>query len=223
MDLSTKQYFECRSAVLAPFSIVTIVVIFHENKVVSVILFLPRTSPKLLEIHTHICILHMHVHTHTHTYIHIHTCKVFFHFFAFVKVILLHLCVFNLFFHILFNRSLAFRGSPCLLLLVTCRPVQVYKQLNIVSPLRLCCSSWWLHLFPSCILAIWSQRILCICIPFIWCSCTSLLLCRSKKVIELGSGYGLAGLVIAMATEALEVVISDGNPQVVDCILLIWS
>lgn len=41
---------------------------------------------------------------------------------------------------------------------------------------------------------------------------------RSKKVIELGSGYGLAGLVIAMATEALEVVISDGNPQVVDYI-----
>uniref|UniRef100_A0A5B7BWE7 Calmodulin-lysine N-methyltransferase n=1 Tax=Davidia involucrata TaxID=16924 RepID=A0A5B7BWE7_DAVIN len=44
---------------------------------------------------------------------------------------------------------------------------------------------------------------------------------RSKKVIELGSGYGLAGLVIAAVTEALEVVISDGNPQVVDCILLI--
>lgn len=43
----------------------------------------------------------------------------------------------------------------------------------------------------------------------------------SKKVIELGSGYGLAGLVIAAATDALEVVISDGNPQVVDCILLI--
>lgn len=43
---------------------------------------------------------------------------------------------------------------------------------------------------------------------------------RSKRVIELGSGYGLAGLVIAATTEALEVVISDGNPQVVDCILL---
>ncbi|CAI9766690.1 unnamed protein product [Fraxinus pennsylvanica] len=39
---------------------------------------------------------------------------------------------------------------------------------------------------------------------------------RSKRVIELGSGYGLAGLVIAMVTDALEVVISDGNPQVVD-------
>ncbi|PSS00472.1 Calmodulin-lysine N-methyltransferase [Actinidia chinensis var. chinensis] len=41
---------------------------------------------------------------------------------------------------------------------------------------------------------------------------------RSKKVIELGSGYGIAGLVIAAVTEALEVVISDGNPQVVDYI-----
>ncbi|XP_024460778.2 calmodulin-lysine N-methyltransferase isoform X3 [Populus trichocarpa] len=41
---------------------------------------------------------------------------------------------------------------------------------------------------------------------------------RSKRVIELGSGYGLAGLVIAATTEALEVVISDGNPVVVDYI-----
>ncbi|XP_008241832.1 PREDICTED: calmodulin-lysine N-methyltransferase isoform X1 [Prunus mume] len=41
---------------------------------------------------------------------------------------------------------------------------------------------------------------------------------RSKRVIELGSGYGLAGLVIAAVTEASEVVISDGNPQVVDYI-----
>ncbi|KAI7756780.1 hypothetical protein M8C21_014451 [Ambrosia artemisiifolia] len=41
---------------------------------------------------------------------------------------------------------------------------------------------------------------------------------RSKKVIELGSGYGLAGLLIAAVTEASEVVISDGNPQVVDYI-----
>ncbi|XP_058767141.1 calmodulin-lysine N-methyltransferase [Vicia villosa] len=39
---------------------------------------------------------------------------------------------------------------------------------------------------------------------------------RSKKVIELGSGYGLAGFVIAAVTEASEVVISDGNPLVVD-------
>ncbi|XP_066396362.1 calmodulin-lysine N-methyltransferase-like isoform X2 [Miscanthus floridulus] len=37
---------------------------------------------------------------------------------------------------------------------------------------------------------------------------------RSKKVLELGSGYGLAGLVIAASTNADEVVISDGNPQV---------
>lgn len=41
---------------------------------------------------------------------------------------------------------------------------------------------------------------------------------RSRKVIELGSGYGLAGLIIAMVSDALEVVISDGNPQVVDYI-----
>ncbi|KAE8010628.1 hypothetical protein FH972_006983 [Carpinus fangiana] len=41
---------------------------------------------------------------------------------------------------------------------------------------------------------------------------------RYKRVIELGSGYGLAGLVIAAITEASEVVISDGNPQVVDYI-----
>ncbi|KAL6596042.1 hypothetical protein ACP70R_047406 [Stipagrostis hirtigluma subsp. patula] len=38
---------------------------------------------------------------------------------------------------------------------------------------------------------------------------------RSKKVLELGSGYGLAGLVVAASTDADEVVISDGNPQVV--------
>ncbi|KAL8151721.1 hypothetical protein V2J09_021529 [Rumex salicifolius] len=36
---------------------------------------------------------------------------------------------------------------------------------------------------------------------------------RAKKVIELGSGYGLAGLVIAIGSEASEVVVSDGNPQ----------
>ncbi|KAL5210907.1 hypothetical protein ABZP36_006530 [Zizania latifolia] len=36
---------------------------------------------------------------------------------------------------------------------------------------------------------------------------------RSKKVPELGSGYGLAGFVIAAGTDADEVVISDGNPQ----------
>ncbi|XP_026456252.1 calmodulin-lysine N-methyltransferase-like isoform X2 [Papaver somniferum] len=41
---------------------------------------------------------------------------------------------------------------------------------------------------------------------------------RSKRIIELGAGYGLAGLVIAAATDASEVVISDGNPQVVNYI-----
>lgn len=46
---------------------------------------------------------------------------------------------------------------------------------------------------------------------------------RSKRVIELGSGYGLAGLVIATVSEASEVVISDGNPQVVDCILFLFG
>ncbi|XP_018451504.1 calmodulin-lysine N-methyltransferase isoform X2 [Raphanus sativus] len=41
---------------------------------------------------------------------------------------------------------------------------------------------------------------------------------RGKRVIELGSGYGLAGLVIAATTQASQVVISDGNPQVVNYI-----
>ncbi|XP_054775765.1 calmodulin-lysine N-methyltransferase isoform X2 [Prosopis cineraria] len=41
---------------------------------------------------------------------------------------------------------------------------------------------------------------------------------RHKKVVELGSGYGLAGFVIAAVTEASEVVISDGNPVVVNYI-----
>ncbi|RAL45810.1 hypothetical protein DM860_009674 [Cuscuta australis] len=41
---------------------------------------------------------------------------------------------------------------------------------------------------------------------------------RHKRVMELGSGYGVAGLVVAVATDALEVVITDGNPQVVDYI-----
>lgn len=41
---------------------------------------------------------------------------------------------------------------------------------------------------------------------------------RSKRVLELGAGYGLAGLVIAASTDASEVVVSDGNPQVVDYI-----
>jgi predicted nicotinamide N-methyase len=38
-------------------------------------------------------------------------------------------------------------------------------------------------------------------------------------VLELGSGYGLAGFAIAACTDASEVIISDGNPQVVNCIL----
>ncbi|KAI3462349.1 hypothetical protein Pfo_019012 [Paulownia fortunei] len=46
---------------------------------------------------------------------------------------------------------------------------------------------------------------------------------RSKRVIELGSGYGLAGLVIAMVTDASQVVISDGNPQVVKSMILHWD
>ncbi|XP_010266795.1 PREDICTED: calmodulin-lysine N-methyltransferase [Nelumbo nucifera] len=41
---------------------------------------------------------------------------------------------------------------------------------------------------------------------------------RSKKILELGSGYGLAGMVIAASTDASEVVISDGNPLVIDYI-----
>jgi len=41
---------------------------------------------------------------------------------------------------------------------------------------------------------------------------------RNKRVLELGSGYGLAGLSIAACTDAAEVVISDGNPQVVEYI-----
>lgn len=57
-----------------------------------------------------------------------------------------------------------------------------------------------------------------ICWIYFW---VILYILRNKRVIELGSGYGLAGFVIAVAAEALEVVISDGNPQVVDCILLL--
>ncbi|KAG0575380.1 hypothetical protein KC19_5G000600 [Ceratodon purpureus] len=41
---------------------------------------------------------------------------------------------------------------------------------------------------------------------------------RNKRVIELGSGYGLAGLAIAACTEASEVLLTDGNPQVVEYI-----
>jgi hypothetical protein len=40
--------------------------------------------------------------------------------------------------------------------------------------------------------------------------------CRGKRVIELGAGYGLAGLAVAACTGASEVVLTDGNPQVLD-------
>ncbi|XP_011626079.1 calmodulin-lysine N-methyltransferase [Amborella trichopoda] len=43
---------------------------------------------------------------------------------------------------------------------------------------------------------------------------------RNKRILELGSGYGLAGLAIAANSDPQEVVISDGNPQVVNCILM---
>ncbi|KAH8933649.1 hypothetical protein BDL97_18G041100 [Sphagnum fallax] len=39
-----------------------------------------------------------------------------------------------------------------------------------------------------------------------------------KWVIELGAGYGLAGLAIAACTEASDVLLTDGNPPVVDYI-----
>ncbi|PKA56505.1 hypothetical protein AXF42_Ash015278 [Apostasia shenzhenica] len=39
---------------------------------------------------------------------------------------------------------------------------------------------------------------------------------RSKRVLELGSGCGLAGLAIATCTDASEVIISDGNPEVIN-------
>jgi hypothetical protein len=35
-------------------------------------------------------------------------------------------------------------------------------------------------------------------------------------VIELGAGYGLAGLAVAACTGASKVVLTDGNPQVLD-------
>lgn len=39
---------------------------------------------------------------------------------------------------------------------------------------------------------------------------------RGKTIVELGSGCGLGGLAIAACTDAAEVVITDGNSQVVD-------
>ncbi|GAQ82986.1 hypothetical protein KFL_001310160 [Klebsormidium nitens] len=41
---------------------------------------------------------------------------------------------------------------------------------------------------------------------------------QGRRVLELGAGYGLAGLAVAACTEAGEVVITDGNPQVVNAI-----
>ncbi|KAI5054822.1 hypothetical protein GOP47_0029967 [Adiantum capillus-veneris] len=39
---------------------------------------------------------------------------------------------------------------------------------------------------------------------------------RNARVLELGSGYGLGGLAIAACTEAAEVVLTDGNPQIIE-------
>ncbi|KAG0575381.1 hypothetical protein KC19_5G000600 [Ceratodon purpureus] len=50
------------------------------------------------------------------------------------------------------------------------------------------------------------------------CDPNVVLTLRNKRVIELGSGYGLAGLAIAACTEASEVLLTDGNPQVVEYI-----
>lgn len=44
-----------------------------------------------------------------------------------------------------------------------------------------------------------------------WIICWYFVLFRFKRVIELGLGYGLVGLVIVIVLEVLEVVILDGN------------
>ncbi|EFJ36051.1 hypothetical protein SELMODRAFT_78185, partial [Selaginella moellendorffii] len=41
---------------------------------------------------------------------------------------------------------------------------------------------------------------------------------RNKRIIELGAGYGLAGLALAACTDPAEVLITDGNPKVVNYI-----
>lgn len=91
------------------------------------------------------------------------------------------------------------------LLIIACH-IQIYSGMNnyyfIYLIVRLCIATIILT-----VIFLWPQ--------------TGMISFRSKKVIELGSGYGLAGFVIAAVTEASEVVISDGNPQVVDCILLL--
>ncbi|KAH9620557.1 hypothetical protein KSS87_021009 [Heliosperma pusillum] len=91
-------------------------------------------------------------------------------------------------------RSLAVRGGPLILLLVTCGHVQVLAKLRNFMK----------------IFVILVSNLLCFS-PI-----------KCKNVIELGAGYGLAGLLIATVSEASEMVISDGNPQVVDCILSMW-
>ncbi|MCO5581573.1 hypothetical protein L7F22_035461 [Adiantum nelumboides] len=48
-----------------------------------------------------------------------------------------------------------------------------------------------------------------------FCACNPSLF-RNKRVLELGSGYGLGGLAIAACTEATEVVLTDGNPQIIE-------
>ncbi|XP_024516595.1 calmodulin-lysine N-methyltransferase [Selaginella moellendorffii] len=37
---------------------------------------------------------------------------------------------------------------------------------------------------------------------------------RNKRIIELGAGYGLAGLALAACTDPAEVLITDGNPKI---------
>jgi len=42
------------------------------------------------------------------------------------------------------------------------------------------------------------------------------LLSRGRRIVELGSGYGLAGLALARRGDAKQMVLTDGNPQVVE-------
>lgn len=109
-------------------------------------------------------------------------------------------------------RSVAVGRGSCLFLLDSRGHVQVYK---------LCLALlFWKFLF--------GLEVSVLAVSTFWCNFQcSFFFCviylhfsRSKRVLELGSGYGLGGLVIAAVTEASEVVISDGNPQVVNCILI---
>ena len=128
-------------------------------------------------------------------------------------------------------RSLAFRRSPCLFLLVTCRHVQVSTVVILVCQffqvMVRVCLKYYTCICQSCMFCIscWHFSGTLSVFFFFFLNKISLHFpnfSRSKRVIELGSGYGLAGLVIAAITEAVEVVISDGNPQVVDCILFFF-